>query len=211
MHNLMVWVDMRSTLTPGQKYVYWERAGVHLRIEIGMREVNAKMCKVVKSSKPEDYASVVKTDSPLTGRALLKTLKKLSPVELEWLNIPKAPPAGDDDDDDNLLINIQERIRISKLKESLITPGVPGEGGVAAELSSAGTKRASAAEEDRKPVKRRKEAEPEKGGEDDSDSDSDSESDSEDGLDPEERKQMLEAAKRQAAQKKPAPALSDSS
>ena len=156
-HKLMVWVDMRSSLTPGQKYVYWEKAGVHLRIEIGMKEVNAKLCKVVKSSKPEDYGSVVKVDSPLLGRALLKTLKKLSPVELDWLDVPTAPPS-EEDDDDNLLINIQERIRISKLKETLITPGVAGEGSVAAELSSAGNKRTHADGVDAPPTKRRKDA-----------------------------------------------------
>ena len=156
-HKLMVWVDMRSSLTPGQKYVYWERAGINLRIEIGMKEVNAKMCKVVKSSKPEDYSSVVKVDSPLLGRALLKTLKKLSPVELNWLEVPTAPPSEEEDDDD-LLINIQERIRISKLKETLITPGVAGEGSVAAELSSAGNKRTHVDGVDAPPTKRRKDA-----------------------------------------------------
>lgn len=189
-HKLMVWVDMRSTLTPGQKYVYWEKAGVHLRIEIGMREVKSKMCKVVKSSKPEDYSSVVKVDSPLLGRALLKTLKKLSPVELEWLEVPTAPPS-EDDDDDNLLINIQERIRISKLKESLITPGVAGEGSVAAELSSASSKRALAtgvgAIDSAPPTKRRKEVAAGTAvvGSDASDDDdsSDSDSSSDDGSD----------------------------
>ncbi len=187
-HKLMVWVDMRSTLTPGQKYVYWEKAGVHLRIEIGMKEVKAKMCKVVKSSKPEDYRSVVKVDSPLLGRALLKTLKKLSPVELEWLEVPTAPPS-EDDGDDNLLINIQERIRISKLKETLITTGVAGEGSVAAELSSTGSKRALAtgagAVDSGPPMKRRKDAAAasdatDDDSSDDDSSDSDSNSDSDD-------------------------------
>ena len=99
----MVWVDLRSTLTPGQKFSYWERQGIHLRIEVGMKDVNAGQCKVVKSQRPEDYASVVKRDVALRGRKLLQALKDLAPTELDWLQGPQPPSPGADDDDDNLM------------------------------------------------------------------------------------------------------------
>ena len=59
------------------KYVYWEKLVSTCELKLA-KEVKAKMCKVVKSSKPEDY--VCSQQTPLLGRASQnrKTCRQLS-------------------------------------------------------------------------------------------------------------------------------------
>jgi prolyl-tRNA synthetase len=62
-------VDMRTDLTPGSKFYYWELRGVPIRIEIGLKEVEQKWVTVVRRDTFEK--KVVKIS------VLTATIKKL--------------------------------------------------------------------------------------------------------------------------------------
>ena len=46
--GIRVTVDTREDMTPGDKFYYWERRGVPLRIEVGPREVQSKAVTIVR-------------------------------------------------------------------------------------------------------------------------------------------------------------------
>jgi prolyl-tRNA synthetase len=46
--GIRVTVDLREDMTPGDKFYYWERRGVPLRIEIGPREVESSTVTIVR-------------------------------------------------------------------------------------------------------------------------------------------------------------------
>lgn len=51
--GIRVTVDNREDMTPGDKFYYWERRGVPLRIEIGPREVQANVATLVRRDSRE--------------------------------------------------------------------------------------------------------------------------------------------------------------
>ena len=46
--SLRVEVDLRPDITPGEKFYYWERHGVPIRVEIGPRDVEKKQATLVR-------------------------------------------------------------------------------------------------------------------------------------------------------------------
>ncbi len=51
--GIRVTIDDREDMTPGDKFYYWERRGVPLRIEVGPREVQAKVVTLVRRDNRE--------------------------------------------------------------------------------------------------------------------------------------------------------------
>eukprot|EP01048_Picozoa_sp_COSAG05_P002498 COSAG05_NODE_103_length_19033_cov_99.004278_19_plen_318_part_00 len=142
-----------------------------------MRDVQNKCCTVAKSEKPEDYASVQKRECPLVGRKLLATLRELGGEALDFVSIP--PPNPVDLDDDNLLSKMQDRIHISKLKDTLLPAKVDTAQDTEPRGSAAAVLAAGAGiQKNSSRVVAQKDAEEESSG---SDSDNDDDSDDDDG------------------------------
>jgi len=58
--NIRTKVDKRANYTPGWKYNHWERKGVPLRLEVGVREMKQDLCRLVRrdTGAKQDSAQV---------------------------------------------------------------------------------------------------------------------------------------------------------
>eukprot|EP00928_Gymnodinium_smaydae_P072787 TRINITY_DN56085_c0_g1_i1.p1 TRINITY_DN56085_c0_g1~~TRINITY_DN56085_c0_g1_i1.p1 ORF type:complete len:294 (+),score=94.92 TRINITY_DN56085_c0_g1_i1:129-1010(+) len=85
------WIDQRTTMLPGDKFKFWEEAGVRLRVEIGPKDVSVEppTCTVSLAGKVGTVATRQKGVS-LEGNSLMVALQKFG--------LEKAAPIADDED-----------------------------------------------------------------------------------------------------------------
>ena len=97
-YKLNVWIDQRKSLTPGQKYNYWEHVGVKVRAEIGPQEAAKGEVVLSKLTTPGEVAQRwkgLKVKSPLDVKAFVKRVKEEGAYE--WIDIDSVPLGSDED------------------------------------------------------------------------------------------------------------------
>mmetsp|Transcript_14676 Transcript_14676/g.19252 ORF Transcript_14676/g.19252 Transcript_14676/m.19252 type:complete len:277 (-) Transcript_14676:812-1642(-) len=85
-HKLNVWIDQRKSLTPGQKYAYWEHIGVRFRAEIGPQELEANSICLSKTTTPGNLAKRWKKVKVLSRDDIHKLIQRLKTEGLSFLD-----------------------------------------------------------------------------------------------------------------------------
>jgi prolyl-tRNA synthetase len=71
--TIKVELDLRTDLTPGAKFYYWERRGVPIRIEIGPRDVKQNEVTIVRRNTLEKQNCLIEEVAP-TMRTLIEEI-----------------------------------------------------------------------------------------------------------------------------------------
>lgn len=91
-YKLNVWIDQRKSLTPGQKFNYWEHVGVKLRAEVGPQEAKKGEVVLSKLTQPGEVATRwkgLKVTESADVRALVHKIKEEGGYE--WLDVDAVP------------------------------------------------------------------------------------------------------------------------
>lgn len=90
-YKLNVWIDQRSSLSPGQKFNYWEQVGVKLRAEIGPDEALRGTIVLSKLTKPGEVAKRWKGLEVKSREGMTKLIEKVKAEgEFSWLETDVA-------------------------------------------------------------------------------------------------------------------------
>ncbi len=83
--NVRVKLDLRTDLTPGSKFYYWELRGVPLRVEIGPRDVEQDMVTIVRRDTLERETCKADEIAPFTQRLMEKMAGELRQKAWRWM------------------------------------------------------------------------------------------------------------------------------
>jgi len=92
-HRINTWIDRRHSLSPGQKYAYWESLGVKFRLELGPDEAqkgNVCLSKAVTGELAQRWKDI----SVKTAATLHVMLQILHHEGLKWLKLDMDPCPG---------------------------------------------------------------------------------------------------------------------
>jgi prolyl-tRNA synthetase len=85
-NDVRVELDLRTDLTPGAKFYYWELRGVLLRVEIGPKEIKRKEVTIVRRDTLEKNAYKKSELVDITRKLIIETTKDLRRRAWQWMN-----------------------------------------------------------------------------------------------------------------------------
>eukprot|EP00746_Dinoflagellata_sp_MGD_P006065 gnl/MRDRNA2_/MRDRNA2_111803_c0_seq1.p1 gnl/MRDRNA2_/MRDRNA2_111803_c0~~gnl/MRDRNA2_/MRDRNA2_111803_c0_seq1.p1 ORF type:complete len:649 (+),score=174.33 gnl/MRDRNA2_/MRDRNA2_111803_c0_seq1:240-2186(+) len=92
-HGVNAWHDIRRHYTPGQKFAFWEFAGVMLRIEIDADDLANGRCQICLAKEPGNIQTVQRVTVPLPPTGKTELLSALKTKGLAHIKM-----RGDDED-----------------------------------------------------------------------------------------------------------------
>jgi prolyl-tRNA synthetase len=84
--NMRVELDLRSDLTPGAKYYYWELRGVPIRIEIGPRDVKQKEVTLVRRDTLEKQTFKADRLLAVVRKTMQTMTEDMREKAWQWMN-----------------------------------------------------------------------------------------------------------------------------
>ena len=83
--EVKVELDLRTDLTPGSKFYYWELRGIPIRVEVGPRDIEKKEVTIVRRDTLEKQTCKMSKLVPVVQKLVEKVKQELWQKALRWM------------------------------------------------------------------------------------------------------------------------------